>query len=95
MLFYSRCAAHSFIVSCTYHVTVTSFSVFYFYYRLKNNLCLFHMETFLPSSVCLISTALAYLITVTLTSLLNDVKNGVNLYLPALAHQALHRKRTW
>ena len=30
----------------------------------------------------------------TLTSLVNDVKNCVNLYLPALAHQALHGKRT-
>ena len=30
----------------------------------------------------------------TLTSLVNDVKNYVNLYVPALAHQAPHGKRT-
>ena len=29
---YYRCAAHLFNASCNFHVTVTSFSVFYFYY---------------------------------------------------------------
>ena len=30
-----------------------------------------------------------------ITSLADDGKNGVNLDLPALAHQALHETRTW
>ena len=42
------------------YVMVTSFSVFYFYYCLKNNLCL---KSFLPSPVCHINTVLACLIT--------------------------------
>ena len=38
-----------FIVSCNFHVTVTSFSVFYFYYyclleSVKNNLCTIHIK---------------------------------------------------
>ena len=62
------------IVSCVLHVTVTcsilqkqvsEFSIFIItvYQSLKSNLCSFHMKTFLPSPVCLISTVLVYLIT--------------------------------
>ena len=63
-----------FIVSCMLHVTVTCimlqkqvpvFSIFIItvYQSLKSNLCSFHMRTFLPSPVCLISTVLVCLIT--------------------------------
>ena len=52
------------------HVTmlqkqVSMFSIFIItvYQSLKSNLCSFHMQTFLPSPVCLINTVLVCLIT--------------------------------
>ena len=56
------------------------------------------MKTFLPSLVCLTNTVLACLIMSPVSdskAKVNDVKNGVKLYLYALSHQALQRKRTW
>ena len=51
-------------------ITVTNFSVFYFYYycllKSENYLCSFHMRTILPSPVTLISMILAGLITLPL-----------------------------
>ena len=38
---------YSFIVSCSYHATATSFSVFYFYYRLKKKIMLIPHENLL------------------------------------------------
>ena len=93
---------YSFIVSCRYLVTVTCFSVFYFNYHclleFENNVCTFHMKTFLSSTFCVISKGLAYLVT-SPASDFNVVyklrQKCLNLYIPTLANQALHRKRTW